>query len=925
MERHFLGWDQPGLEAASAYLIEHYAQERELDLQNVCLVVPGARAGRRLLEILVQSAAGQALGLTPPAILTAGVLAEALAEPVRPQASKLLRLLVWREVLQGAPDSVRNLFLTRTPPPESLAGWLPWGDFFDRIFEELASGCLSIEAVLERASEVDGFADESRWLALSTLRDAYLARLETLGYEDPQAGRLLTLAERRCRTNADIILIGMADLSVLLRRMLDTLSTPCMALVLAPPSRAEAFDKYGCICPDYWCQLKIPLAEPSIHVADRPSGQAAALLRTLESFGSRYAPEDIAVGAPDEEVIPYVEQALERHGIASHRGDGHSVLQSAPAKFLLRLENYLRDGRFASFAELVRDPAVERLLTGAGANENWLGQLDAYRDAHLPYALPTRWLDLAGNTQLEDLSARLDTFLAELRGPPRTLDRWARVILETLLGVFDERPLHPERGADRQQLELFEAVHAGLVEMAHTDPRVTPQTTAADALRLLLHRLGTRKVAEIGVDGAIDLLGWLEIPLDDRPALIVTGLNDGRIPSVVLGDPLLPNSLRGALGLLDNMRRHARDAYALTVALHCRRETHVILGRRSADGSPLLPSRLLLAVPREQLPTRVELLFPEHLPDDTELDDQGASSEPPNWLPRPANTHRRIEALSVTALSDYLRCPYGFYLRRVLGLRAVEETVHELDALAFGNLAHDALSAFGSGPLADSDDADQITGYLDRALRRLVRQRFGKHPQPAVLVQVEQLRAKLHAFAEWQAGWRREGWRIQQTEVPVEPALGTLIKGEKHQLSLRGRLDRIDVHEVTREFAVLDYKTTESGPTPEKTHRQRGVWTDLQLPLYRVLARSLGTPDPIRLGYVVLPKDIRGVGVRLADWSETDLREAEATAGWVVDQIGEGNFWPPTLPPPRFNAELTELYPSGPAPSQEPLEEVVGE
>ena len=924
LERHFLGWDKSGLAAACTYLIERYAQGSQFDLAHVRIVLPGARAGRRFLEILVERAEEAGLGLTPPSIVTAGALAELIAPPLRPRAGKILRLLVWREVLQEAPDSIRELFLNQTPASGSLAGWLPWGEFFDKIFEELASGCLEVDGLLEQATHVEGFADGQRWQALGALRESFLARLDALGYEDPQAGRLQALAAGRCSSDDEIILVGMADLSLLVRRMLESLPQPTTALVLAPESHAQGFDEQGCIRPETWAHASLRVPARSIHVADSPSSQGALLLRVLESFGTSYAPEDIAIGTPDEEVIPYLEQALGRHDIASHRGDGHPLLGCGPARFLLRLEQHLRDHRFASFAELLRDPAVEQVVTSASSDtspprtEDWLGRLDAYRDTHLPYDLPQEWLDPGRNGTLEAVAARVNEFLSELRGPPRGLPQWATVILDTLFTAYDERPLYRDRTADRQQLELFGAVHAALVELSQVDSRVAPTVDAADALRLLLHHLSTRSIPDVGVDGAIDLLGWLEIPLDDRPALILTGFNDGRVPTAVVGDPLLPNSLRSALGLLDNARRHARDAYSLTLVLHSRRETHVILGRRSADGTPLLPSRLLLAVPRSELPERVELLFPDTL--EEEGDPQRTDAEPVTWLPQPVAPSPRVEALSVTAFRRYLECPYGFYLEHILKLRAVEETVHELDALAFGNLAHDVLNAFGTGPVAGSEDADAIGRYLDRALARLMRVRFGKHPQPAVLIQMEQLRPKLRAFAVWQADWRRAGWKIEHTEVPVEPGLGTLLAGERHQVYLRGRLDRIDVHETTREFAVLDYKTSEGGATPEKTHRKQGRWIDLQLPLYRILARSLGTPEPIRLGYVVLPKDVDKVGVHLASWDEADLAEAEAFAGWVVDQIGDGSFWPPTHPPPQFS-KFTRLYPMDRQPTAASLEE----
>src|SRR5690606_26051835 len=70
--------------------------------------------------------------------------------------------------------------------------------------------------------------------------------------------------------------------------------------------------------------------------------------------------------------------------------------------------------------------------------------------------------------------------------------------------------------------------------------------------------------------GAVELLGWLELLWEDAPHLVVAGFNDGRVPEAVVGDPFLPESLRGRLGLKTNAERFARDAYVLQAIAQCR-------------------------------------------------------------------------------------------------------------------------------------------------------------------------------------------------------------------------------------------------------------------------------------------------------------------------------------------------------------------
>ena len=117
---------------------------------------------------------------------------------------------------------------------------------------------------------------------------------------------------------------------------------------------------------------------------------------------------------------------------------------------------------------------------------------------------------------------------------------------------------------------------------------------------------------------------------------------------------------------------------------------------------------------------------------------------------------------------------------------------------------------------------------------------------------------------------------------------------------LRGRIDRVDVHETTGETIVFDYKTGDKGETPEKAHREKQAdWIDLQLPLYRHLVRAVGIEGPVRLGYIVLPKDTSKVGEQLAEWDEPTLADADAKALEVIRAIGAEKFWPPTTDPKR--------------------------
>ena len=135
------------------------------------------------------------------------------------------------------------------------------------------------------------------------------------------------------------------------------------------------------------------------------------------------------------------------------------------------------------------------------------------------------------------------------------------------------------------------------------------------------------------------------------------------------------------------------------------------------------------------------------------------------------------------------------------------------------------------------------------------------------------------------------GWEIIHVE---EPRYGqATMESGSYQMGIRGRIDRIDRHKETGEWAILDYKSGDGKQDPKRIHRRGGRWVDLQLPLYRIIAEPLGVKGKVRLGYIVLPKDTKQVGEVEAGWSEQDLAEADEVAREIIVAVCKEQFWPP--------------------------------
>jgi len=256
----------------------------------------------------------------------------------------------------------------------------------------------------------------------------------------------------------------------------------------------------------------------------------------------------------------------------------------------------------------------------------------------------------------------------------------------------------------------------------------------------------------------------------------------------------------------------------------------------------------------------------------------------------------------------------------VLGLEEIERPEPEMDPMCFGILIHEALEGFATSDAKDSPDVERIRESMLEHLGRVAGDWFGSSPALAVRVQLEMARARLKEVANWQAGWRAQGWKIVGAEV--NPKGGVELPGLDKPFRIRGKIDRIDRHE-DKGTAILDYKTGETVEGPERTHGGAGKWKDLQLPLYRHLAGLTNTTGKLTMGYVTVPSSPSGVQEMLVDWSDADLADADAKAREIVEKVRRGEFFDLGKKPPDVGT-FAAIAGTAFATTEKPLEGVEG-
>ncbi len=804
--------------------------------ERTCGRAPRRRARRRLLELLVQTAHSR---LLPPRIVTESELPELLYEPKRPFASPFVQQQCWVEAIRRLSPALTRALTRELPRDDDVDGWMRLGRLLWRLHRELAAERLGFAEAYARARDLAHLAEHRRWKCLMEAQAGYLRLLDEAGVWDRETARIVALDAGECRIARDIRLVGTVDLNRVTRDMLDHVADRVSALIPAPEALAHRFDEHGCVLPAAWQSVSIDLPEEQIHVVDGPRDQVQEVVRALHRFGGRYRADEVTIGVADELLVPRLRRTLSRFQVPTRWAVGKSLPESLVFKLLDAVASYVEELSPANFAALVRHPDVSDWVQRRGIEPGWLTELDDYLSEHLPVQLG-QWLGPARSTRRLRRVHRLVTqLLADLKALPQPLVAWTKPILRLIRRLIGEVDFDPEDTWERAELEACERLQKVLLGHESIPANLMPAVTASEALRLTLDELSGESVSPAIDEQAIDVLGWLELPLDDAPACIVTSLNEGFVPASVNVDQFLPDNLRRELGVLDNARRYARDAFALSLLVHSRPDAILIAGRRSERGDPLIPSRLLFAADEEVCANRVVRFFSRPVRKSS-LVSRGPFSadrdESDFVVPRPQGRPLQVEKLRITELRTYLQSPYRFYLERVLKLQARDDVAEEISPASFGDLAHAIVREFGLSDVKDSTHPDEIRTFLEDTLEDEVSRRFGQVRHPVVDVQQALLAARLSAFAKWQAAWVEAGWTIRHVEAPGQGACLPFRSSAGTLVQLQGRMDRVDQHRETGAWVIFDYKTGDSIQDPRKTHGRPGEWRDLQLPLYRHLA-----------------------------------------------------------------------------------------
>jgi ATP-dependent helicase/nuclease subunit B len=896
MQRVFLGWEESLVRSAARRLWKNRDS-----LASTCIVVPTAQAGRRLLEAVADLAHAEHSAVLGMRTITP---AHFLYVTEADTADDSIELLAWMEVMEGIEDW--SPYVAAFPHPlddEEGRGWSRTlaQSLMDLRFHFQENGMLIRDAATRMGQHHDG----SRWRALALLEKkveellrTWSLRSRSVILQQRMTGEIQPALPLDCNK---LIIIGVTETSAIVAQQWQRIAA-AEIWIAAPETEADQFDAFG-FPSSSWCTRDLAMPGRG------GMGGAVHLTADARLLAEQAVACAAAAGcASDQLTVATTEPALGGFLASAFQRAGWTVFDPAAEScghdwrlWLHHWQRWLRNPTLAIAAEMAALRETQCLTGMQGIS--WLYALGVMRDQCLVH-------------DVDDIERHLDHDLL-----PRHLAR------ETVTGLLQAlRHLQHWRTAFFQQgfcasmaklLENWqreecidaadeEACLSLLQKWQPWESRLSHD--AAFWLQLFRDHL-PRRAALMPDERALDVVGWLEIPFHDEARLLLCGMADETTPARCGGEPWLSNSARRVLGLVTDERRHARDAYLYQLILASRCGIDLILCKTDARAKALRPSRLLLQTRGEELAKRVALLFAAVPPADAQLQWQMDW----RWQARdvvvaPLKEDKRI--LSITALRDYLSCPYRFYLRHGLKMNQRDGDRGEWSKRDFGNVLHDIMETWGNdATVRDICDADPLTECWHELLEKSMLKQYGQKPNLALKLQAAALRQRLAWLAEAQARHRASGWQVFACEKPFTIEMG--------EFTLSGKVDRIDHHPEQDAYMLWDYKTGNVDKDVAKSHLKTItastriphhlakdprvqicaakdkslLWMNLQLPLYA--ASQLTTKVP-GVGYIAVGLSADKVAFRpWEDFDESLTQSALSCAEWITEQVAANVFWPP--------------------------------
>ena len=907
-------------------------------LSHILVVVPTAQSGRNLRLSLAKEATRRGWGgLLPPKVMQPMQLIRPMAESyIEPSSAEMsavfLRFLETRprrHTVDGALvlDEWTHLFQPNSfDDPKSLLSVL--GQLQD-IWRILAGHGLLIKDVFERCGDVleSEIGDEKvRWQELAELEKEFFAELEKSGLTHPS--KVVQIAKETPAALSDeileVVLPALADPIRVLEDVLKyQMSIGKNITVLMHVDRSEdwRFDEFGRPQTKCWINEN----RPNLHIlTDSDIIRNTNSSALAEALAADYPPvssdcELPALGLCDGSLFTGIAGVFLSKGYVVHNPERHLLARSSLGNMIQCLISMYgnEDLPWKEFVSFFRsDDVLTRLEFDLSTRKNVLYGVDIAQNTYVPNEIPAKFKFSADDELGEiDKSYLADFFEAGrkvedvlvnatrergIAGYIRFVLKWVYELRVKSNGV-NEKEFYAAVDSVREFLSALERAFVLFPRMSLSEQKVI----ARRELEIACFSLEPDNPHSIRTEG------WLELVWSSAERIALAGFHEGKVPDSVVGHPFMPDKLRKALGLVSNDDRLARDTWLFSELLHSHAQhaVHAYIARTNDVGDICRSSRLLYLCGDERLPGRIKYLY-DDIPN--------ISASYVRKVDKPLklkNEYTPPEQYSPSSIDAYIKCPFTYFLKKAMKMQPYNDK-HELGADDFGTLVHMALRKYAEIQIKRGDnqltDADDIRKVFTDIIFPEIRRKYYNMPLNIEL-QLQSLEGRILAFADIQAEWARNGWRIRM----VEKAVSEEIEINGLSLNVKGFIDRVDENIDSKKWSVIDYKTWNKNslnshvlsvggkkneafanmmkyPLIKKGSIGRRILS-VQLPIYGECLAACDKNilfENIEFWYFILGENKEEIGN--VELSAEIISASLDTAKQAVENIQKNIFWPPS-------------------------------
>lgn len=369
----------------------------------------------------------------------------------------------------------------------------------------------------------------------------------------------------------------------------------------------------------------------------------------------------------------------------------------------------------------------------------------------------------------------------------------------------------------------------------------------------------TIDLAEVSFEGepleGLQVMGVLESRVLDFENVIITSLNEGKLPAGKSSISFIPHDVKHELGLPTFKEKDAIYTYHFYHLLQRAKNIYLLYNSDSEGLDAGEKSRFI-----------TQLLLEPQIKHQINVANYFAKSpetiNEPMWINKSPLLNERLKEIasgkgfSPSAIGNYMRNPIQFYTQRILGIREVDEVEESIALNTLGTIIHNSLENLYKPFINQKLTVDMLHLMLNRYQAEVTMQfrieysdsdnRQGKN-----LLAFEVAKRHVYLFLKQEQEYLEQGDEVEilGLEVPLEATLNDDLL--PYPVNLFGIADRIELRNGG--LRIIDYKTGKVDLNQVRIQQIEGISADLkfekamQLLLYGLMYKKQ-TDLPLQVG-----------------------------------------------------------------------------